>query len=80
MNYAIKAFILLAQLNFLFSLRMAAQLKWSHTINAVGRPGKNVYCDLHMEHLNQMCKGSMDGLGVNISDGAVVRVGKCLGP
>ena len=79
-NYAIEAFILLAQLNFLFSPRMVAQLKWSRTINTVGRPGKNISCDLHMEHLNRLCKGSMGGLGANISDRAVVRVGKCLGP
>ena len=78
-NYSIEAFILLAQLNFVFSPRMAAQLKWSRTVNTHGRPGKNVPCDLHMEHLNRVCKGAISGLGSNISDKAVVRVGKCLG-
>lgn len=77
-NYAVEAFTLLAQLNFLFSPRMAAQLKWSRTINTHGRAGKNISCDLHMEHLNCLCKGSIAGLGSNISDKTVQRVGKCL--
>ena len=78
-NYAIEAFVLLAQLHFLFTPRMAAQLKWSRTINTHGRPGKNIPCDLHMEHLNRLCKSSLTNLGANISDKAVLRVGKCLG-
>ena len=78
-NYAIEAFTLLAQLNFLFAPRMATQLKWSHTINTHGRPGKNISCDLHMEHLNRLCKGAITGLGSNVTDNAVLRIGKCLG-
>ena len=57
---------------------MAAQLKWSLTVNTRGRPGKNVPCDLRMEHLNGMLKGTITGLGSNISDNAVLRMGKCL--
>lgn len=37
-NYAVEAFILLAQLKFLFTPRMVAQLKWSHTISTHRRP------------------------------------------
>ena len=79
-NYAIEAFVLQAQLRFLFTPRMAGQLKWSRTVNIHGMRGKNVPCDLHMEHLNRTCKCSIAGLGSNISDKAVVRIGKCLGP
>lgn len=78
-NYSIEALTLLAQLNFFFSPRMAAQLKWGRTVNTHGRPGKNVPCDLHMEHLNRVLKGAISGLGSNISDKAVLRMGKCLG-
>ena len=78
-NYAIEAFTLLAQLNFLFASRMATQLKWSRTINTHGRPGKNISCELHMEHLNRLCKGASTGLGSNVTDNAVLRIGKCLG-
>ena len=78
-NYAIEAFVMLAQLNFTFTPRMAAQLKWCRTINTHGRPGKNISCDLHMEHLNRICKGSMAALGSNVTENSVLRVGKCLG-
>lgn len=40
---------------------------------------KNVSCDLHMEHLNRECKESLSGLGSNITDHSVERVGKCIG-
>jgi len=40
---------------------------------------KNVSMDLHMEHLNRECKASISGLGANITEQTVKRVGKCLG-
>ena len=55
-NYSIEAFVLLAQEKYLFSPRMSMQLKWNRTINVHGLPGRNVSCDLHMEHLNRECK------------------------
>ena len=78
-NYAIEAFTLLAQEKFLQSPRVAQQLKWSRTINTHGRPGKNVPCDLPMEHLNHEAKNAFMGLGSNITDKAVKRIGRCLG-
>lgn len=78
-NYSIEAFNLLAQEKFLFSPRLAMQLKWSRTVNTHGRPGKNIPCDLHMEHLNRECKSGLRGLGSNITDMSVMRVGKCIG-
>lgn len=52
-NYSVEAFTLLAQYFYLFLPRMAAQLAWSRTVNIHGRPGKNISCDLHLEHLNK---------------------------
>lgn len=78
-NYAIEAFTLLAHTEFILSPRMASQLKWSRTVNTHGRPGKNIPCDLHMEHLNKECKLALSGLGSNITDQSVQRVGKCIG-
>lgn len=78
-NYAIEAFTLLAQEKFLQSPRVAQQLKWSRTINTHGKPGKNIPCDLHMEHLNREAKNAFMGLGSNITDKAVKRIGRCLG-
>jgi len=51
-NYSIEAFALLAQERYLFSPHMAMQLKWNRTVNTQGLPGRNVSCNLHMEHLN----------------------------
>lgn len=78
-NYAIEAFTLLSQYTFILSPRSAMQLKWNRTVNVHGRPGKNVSCDLHLEHLNREAKNSLMGLGSNITDNAVQRVGKCIG-
>ena len=78
-NYAVEAFTLLAQEKYLLSPRMAMQLKWSRTINVHGRPGKNVSADLHMEHLNRACKQSISGLGANVTDHSIKRVGNCIG-
>ena len=77
-NYSIEAFTLLCQFHFIFSERMKQQLVWSRTVNIHGRPGRNVSMDLHMEHLNRECKASIAGLGANITEQAVKRVGKCL--
>ncbi len=77
-NYTIEAFTLLAQEKFILSPRMALQPKWSRTINIHGRAGKNVPADLHMEHLNRECKIALRGLGSNITDHAIQRVGKCI--
>ena len=77
-NYAIEAFTLLAQYQFMFTERMQLQLLWNRTVNVHGQPGKNISCDLHMEHLNRECKTSIAGLGANITDAAIQRVGKSL--
>ena len=77
-NYAIEAFTLLAQEKFIFSPRMALQLKWSRTINTHGRVGKNIPMDLHMEHLNREVKTALHGLGSNVTDNAIQRIGKCI--
>lgn len=63
----------------MLSPRMVTQLKWSRTVHVHGKAGRNVPCDLFMEHLNRVCKGSISGLGENISDKAVLCTGKCLG-
>ena len=60
-NYSIEAFTLLSQYQFLLSPRMAMQLTWNRTINIHGHPGKNVSCDLHLEHLNKEAKKSIAG-------------------
>ena len=58
---------------------MFMQLITSRTVNIQGRPGKNVPCDLHMEHLNKEAKNAIAGLGSNITSESVTRIGKCIG-
>jgi len=77
-NYAKEAFILLAQTKFL-SERKATELKWSRTVNTTGRVGRNIPCDLHMEHLNRRLKYLIGNLGPNASSKAIERAAKSLG-
>ena len=79
-NYCIEAFTLLAQYSFLLLPRNAMQLMWSRTVNVHGKPGKNISCDLHLEHLNREAKNCIAGLGANITEEAVKRTGKSIGP
>ena len=52
-NYAYEAASLLVQLEYLCSERMQMQIKYARFVNTLGQIGKNVPCDLHMEHLNR---------------------------
>ena len=70
---------MLAQYYYIFSPRMSEQLLWSRTVNVHGQAGRNVSCDIHMEHLNRLCKSSLGNLGSNIIDKAVDRIGRCIG-
>ena len=66
-NYCKEAVVLLSHYHCLLSQRKAAQLKWSRFVNTVGREGKNVSCDLHLEHLNRTLKGLISDIGSNVS-------------
>ena len=49
-------------------------------VNVHGHPGKDIPCDLYMEHLNRECKGTTGSLGPNVSSvNAVARIGKSVG-
>ena len=77
-NYAVEAFNLLFQYEYVFTPRMKEQLLWDRTVNIHGRPGKNVAMDLHMEHINRACKEAMGNQGSNIGDISVDRIGKSI--
>ena len=79
-NYSIEAFNLLAQYYVLLPPRLAGQLLYSRFVNTHGKPGCNIPCDLHMEHINAACKYAIAGLGSNVSPQAISRIGKCIGP
>ena len=48
-------------------------------MNTQGVQGENIPLDLHLEHLNRICKTSIEHLGANKTDDAIVRCGKALG-
>ena len=79
-NYCIEAFILLAQYQYLLNQRERQQLLYSRFINTHGLPGKNISCDLFMEHLNRLLKDAIRALGANKTPKAISRLGKCIAP
>lgn len=78
-NYAIESFQLLMQHDYVLSEREASELLWSRFINASGKPGCNIPNDLHLEHLNKICKTSVRALGVNKTEHCITRIGRALG-
>ena len=52
-NYAIETCLMMLQYHYLMSDRMKTQLLYSRYINTNAIKGKNIGCDLHMEHINR---------------------------
>lgn len=67
-NYSNGVLRLLVQYNYLFTSRLKKQLLFSRTVNVHGKQGKNISCDLHMEHINRICKNAIGVLGPSISE------------
>ena len=78
-NYTIEAFKLLYQYYYGLPPRHAQQLLWSRFINTQGIHGKNIPMDLHQEHLNRVCKTSIEALSPNKREEGIVRCSKALG-
>ena len=60
----------------------AYQLVWFQFVNIHGKgiPGHNIPCDLHIEHMNRLCKMCVGHLGANKTPKAISRFSKCMGP
>lgn len=78
-NYSIEAVTMLSQYQFNLTPRQAAELKWNRFINVHEIAGRNIPCDLHIEHLNRTCKDTICGLHANKTPTAITRIGKSLG-
>lgn len=78
-NYAKEALNLLCQHKYLLTERQSIQLLYSRFVNTQGGRGKNVSCDLHMEHLNKVCKEYVRDLGPNKTASSIVQVSKSIG-
>ena len=77
-NYGIEALNLQLQVNYTLSPQQAAQLKWSRCINTTNQVGKNIPMDLHLEHPNQLLKGTMRNVGANLTDNSVMMATQCV--
>ena len=78
-KYAIEAMTLLTQYYYLFTPRLAEQFIWGRFVNSHGGLGRNIPADLHMEHLNRMCKLAVTHLGANKTPNSISKMGKALG-
>ena len=79
-NYCIEAFNFLALYYYVLPPQhFAEQMLWGRFINQAGKRGQNISADLHMEHLNRLCKDIVNHLGPNKSPKAILRAGKALG-
>lgn len=79
-NYSLEVLNMLYQHDFLLTPRQSAELLWSHFINTTGLKGHNILADLHMEHLNRLCKSAIHGLGADSSIGRVAKALDTLSP
>ena len=60
------------------SPKEAERLIFNRFINTSGHPGRNISCDLHIEHLNRELKNCINPGSVK-KENAVVQVGKAIG-
>ena len=78
-NYAKEAALLLINYMFMSSERVALQVMTSRFVNTKGRPGCNIPCDLHMEHLNRRLKGIITRMESNVKPGSLQRAARAIG-
>ena len=78
-NYCKEIINMLLLYNFLFTERHAHQLKWCRCINTQGKPGTNISCDLHIEHLNRRLKTMIRNIHSKKPDNAIDRIAKLIG-
>ena len=78
-NYSIESLNMLYQYQYELTPRQSMELLWNRFINVHGIRGRNIPCDLHLEHLNRVCKAAISNLGVNKTEKAITRASKELG-
>ena len=78
-NYAVEVCSMLYQYEHQLTPRQSEELIWSRFVNTHGMQGRNIAADLHLEHLNRVCKESIRGVGPNKTETVITRVGKALG-
>ncbi|KAI8487325.1 Serine palmitoyltransferase 2 [Branchiostoma belcheri] len=57
----------------------AHSLTWIRFFNSKGGKGRNISCNLHLEHVNNFLRSSLKGLGPNLTEQTASRISKSLG-
>ena len=78
-NYSKEAFCFLTQYFHDLPPQQAQQFLYSRFVNTKGVRGRNIALDLHLEHLNRLCKDCVKGLGANKTKENIERCSKALG-
>ena len=77
-NYAKEAVLLLNEFFQLPSPHQADQLIFNCFINTSRLPGRNISCDLMMEHLNKVLKDCIGHLKAGKTEKAILRLSKAM--
>lgn len=75
-KYAYTAFKYLCQVKATLSDRMAQRLKWGRYVNSSGGRGKNIPCDLRIEHEVRSLKSRFDNLGKNLTASTAQKIAR----
>ena len=70
---------MLYQFYYCLSPRQSQQLIWDRFINTQGIRGRNISCDLYMEHLNRVVKEAVKSKGSNKTAAVFKRVVQAIG-
>ena len=76
-KYSLDSMRLQIQLQSLPS-HLVHQLIWDRFVNTHGGMGRNLPCDLHMEHVNKALKGAIRHMGANFSQNALTNVARSI--
>lgn len=75
-KYAYTAFKYLCQVKATLSERMAEKLKWGRYVNSSGGKGKNIPCDLRIEHEVRNLKCRFESLGKNLTPTTAQKIAR----
>ncbi|KAI8511021.1 hypothetical protein Bbelb_119370 [Branchiostoma belcheri] len=78
-QYAYSTLLLTVQVSAILTPAKAHRLTWNRFYNGKGGRGKNIALDLHLEHLNNLLKSFLKGLGPNLTEASAARISRSLG-
>lgn len=77
-KYALEALRLQFQTSVVLAPNLAHQVKWNRFVNARGRSGRNIPCDLFNEHMNRLIKRIIMNMGSNLTEDSLQKAARCV--